>query len=123
MNMEYIKRHLEKEVLKASKDYPVVLVCGQRQVGKTTMLYNIKQKSANYITFDDAKDRKLAMTDPELLIEKYKTPLIIDEFQRAPKVLLAIKKKVDDNTLNNKKSNGLYWLTGWIILAYRISKI
>ena len=110
--MEYIKRHLEKEVLKASKDYPVVLVCGQRQVGKTTMLYNIKQKSANYITFDDAKDRKLAMTDPELLIEKYKTPLIIDEFQRAPKVLLAIKKKVDDNTLNNKKSNGLYWLTG-----------
>ena len=110
--MNYLHRHLEKEVLKASKYYPVVLVCGQRQVGKTTMLYNIKNKSRNYITLDDSKDRKLAKNDPELLIEKYKTPLIIDEFQRAPKLLLAIKKKVDEDILMKKKSNGIYWLTG-----------
>ena len=39
----YIKRHLEKEILKASKNYPVVMVCGARQVGKSTMLNHIKE--------------------------------------------------------------------------------
>ena len=37
----YIQRHLEKQVKKASQYYPVVMVCGQRQVGKSTMLYHI----------------------------------------------------------------------------------
>lgn len=45
----YIKRHLESEVLKASKNYPVVMVCGQRQVGKSTMLYHIKENDRAYV--------------------------------------------------------------------------
>ena len=108
----YIKRHIEKEVIKASKAYPVVMVCGQRQVGKSTMLFNIKNKKTNYITLDDMNIRKLAKKDPELLLETYKAPLIIDEFQRAPNILLSIKKIIDKNRLSNNKSNGLYWLTG-----------
>ena len=110
--MAYIKRHLEDEVLKASKHYPVVMVCGQRQVGKTTMLFNIKKSNMNYITFDDASVRKLAKKDPELLLENYKTPLIIDEFQRCPSILISIKKIVDEHRLKKGKSSTLYWLTG-----------
>ena len=100
--MAYIKRHLEKEIIKAGKTYPVVMVCGQRQVGKTTMLYNIKSKKMGYITLDDANVRRIAKKDPELLLENYGTPLIIDEFQRAPKILLAIKKYVDELKLFSK---------------------
>lgn len=110
--MAYIKRHLEDEVLKASKHYPVVMVCGQRQVGKTTMLFNIKKSNMNYITFDDLSVRKLAKKDPELLLENYKTPLIIDEFQRCPSILITIKKVVDEYRLKRGKTSILYWLTG-----------
>ena len=110
--MAYIKRHLEKEIIKAGKTYPVVMVCGQRQVGKTTMLYNIKSKKMGYITLDDANVRRIAKKDPELLLENYGTPLIIDEFQRAPKILLAIKKYVDELKLEKNKAHGLYWITG-----------
>jgi polynucleotide 5'-kinase involved in rRNA processing len=38
----YVNRIIEKEILKASKEYPVIMVCGQRQVGKSTMLNHIK---------------------------------------------------------------------------------
>ena len=110
--MAYIKRHLEKEIIKASKTYPVVMVCGQRQVGKTTMLYNIKSKKTGYITLDDASVRRLAKNDPELLLDNYDTPLIIDEFQRAPKILLTIKKFIDESKLQKNKAHGLYWITG-----------
>ena len=108
----YIKRHLEKEVKKASKFYPVVLVCGQRQVGKSTMLYKIKEKNRNYVTFDDNSIRRLAKKDPDLFFETYKPPLIIDEFQRVPSILITLKKIIDSNRLKGKESNGLYWLTG-----------
>ena len=39
----YIQRHLEQQILDASRYYPVVMVCGQRQVGKSTMLNHIKE--------------------------------------------------------------------------------
>ena len=43
--MKYIKRIMEKEIMAASKSYPVVMVCGQRQVGKSTMLNHIKESN------------------------------------------------------------------------------
>ncbi len=112
MREVYIERHLEKEVKKASRFYPVVLVCGQRQVGKSTMLYKIKEKSRNYVTFDDNAIRRLAKKDPDLFFETYKPPLIIDEFQRVPSILITLKKIIDNKKLKGKKTNGLYWLTG-----------
>ncbi|MBO6178193.1 MAG: ATP-binding protein [Selenomonadaceae bacterium] len=108
----YIKRHLEKSVLKASEQYPIVMVCGQRQVGKSTMLYHIKEKNRNYVTLDDANARRLAESDPALFFENYGFPLIIDEFQRAPSLLLELKKIVDKKMLSGENCNGLYWLTG-----------
>lgn len=56
----YIKRHSETQVLKAEKNYPVVMVCGQRQAGKSTMLYHIKEDDRKYVTPDDINARRLA---------------------------------------------------------------
>lgn len=112
MSILYIRRHLEEEILTSSKYYPVVMVCGQRQVGKSTMLNHIKEKDRKYVTLDDMNARRLAETDPELFFETYGLPILIDEFQRVPSILLEIKKIVDAKALNGEKNEGLFWLTG-----------
>lgn len=108
----YIQRHLENQVMEASKCYPVVMVCGQRQVGKSTMLNQIKEKERRYVTLDDGNARRLAEKDPELFFETYGYPLLIDEFQRAPSILLEMKRIVDQKALSGEDNNGMYWLTG-----------
>lgn len=108
----YIKRHLENEILKASNYYPVVMVCGQRQVGKSTMLNHIREENRRYVSLDDMNARRLAETDPELFFETYGLPILIDEFQRVPSILLEIKKIVDEKSLNGEINEGLFWLTG-----------
>lgn len=108
----YIARHLEDKIKEASKYYPVVMVCGQRQVGKSTMLYHIKEAERKYVTLDDANARRLAETDAALFFETYGFPLLIDEFQRVPSLLLEMKRLVDEKALKGEKNNGLFWLTG-----------
>ena len=108
----YIKRQLENEILKASKNYPVIMVCGQRQVGKSTMLNHIKENDRKYVTLDDINARRLAETDVGLFFETYGTKLLIDEFQRVPSILLEIKKLVDEKALNGEDNSGMFWLTG-----------
>ncbi|MCM1048769.1 MAG: ATP-binding protein [Clostridiales bacterium] len=107
----YIQRHLEAQVRETSKFYPVVMVCGQRQVGKSTMLNHIKEKERRYVTLDDGNARRLAEKDPELFFETYGYPLLIDEFQRVPSILLEMKRIVDKRALDGEDNNGMYWLT------------
>lgn len=108
----YIKRQMEQEIINASKYYPVVMVCGQRQVGKSTMLNHIKEKNRKYVSLDDMNARRLAETDPALFFETYGFPILIDEFQRVPSVLLEIKRITDEKALNGEDVNGAVWLTG-----------
>lgn len=108
----YIDRHLENEIIKASKYYPVIMVCGQRQVGKSTMLHHIKEDNRKYITLDDINARRMAEEDPSLFFETYGVPLLIDEFQRVPSLLLEIKRIVDEKNLQGEDCNGMFWLTG-----------
>ena len=108
----YIQRHLEEQILKASKYYPVVMVCGQRQVGKSTMLNHIREPERRYVTLDDGNARRLASTDPALFFETYGYPLLIDEFQRVPSILLEMKKIIDQKALSGEDNSGMFWLTG-----------
>lgn len=117
---EYIKRTIEKTVLNMANTFPVVMITGPRQVGKTTLLNMMMQKNnvkVNYVSLDDINVRALAIEDPELFFRTYKTPLIIDEFQYAPQILSYIKIIVDEKRLGNLKNsnincNGLFYLTG-----------
>lgn len=102
----YIERTLEKQVLKLTKQFKVLLVTGARQVGKSTLLKHC-DKNRNYVTLDDYKVREMAINEPELFLQRYKTPLIIDEIQYAPNLLSYIKIVVD-----NSDEKGQYWLTG-----------
>lgn len=108
----YISRHLESQILEASSHYPVVMVGGQRQVGKSTMLNHIKEPNRRYVSLDDGNARRLALDDPALFFETYPAPLLIDEFQRVPSILLEMKKIVDQMALAGRDNNGMFWLTG-----------
>ena len=106
--MKYISRNLEKIVLEVNSEYPVILVTGPRQVGKTTMLKQLmKGTERNYVSLDDLNERNLAKSDPELFLQIHKTPLLIDEVQYAPELFTYIKISVDKNC-----KPGDFWLTG-----------
>jgi predicted AAA+ superfamily ATPase len=108
----YIPRHLEEPIRAASRAYPVVMLCGQRQVGKSTLLRHIAAPGRRAVTLDDLSALRLAQNDPALFFETYGTPLLIDEFQRAPQLLLEIKRRVDEKILAGLPCAGDYWLTG-----------
>lgn len=105
----YIKRIMESKLKNLSEHFPVVMVCGARQVGKTTLLRQIKEEKAQiqYVTLDYPRIRNLAREDPELFLQQYQAPLIIDEIQYATELLPYIKIRADQG-----QQNGLYYLTG-----------
>ena len=106
--MNYIKRNLENVVSQVTKEYPVVLVTGPRQVGKTTMLQKLMEGTdRGYVTLDDLNERNIAKTDPELFLQLHKPPVLIDEVQYAPELFTYIKMHVDKN-----HEPGAFWLIG-----------
>lgn len=94
--MSYIRRNLENVVNQVTKEYPVVLVTGPRQVGKTTMLQKLMEGSdRGYVTLDDLNERQIAKNDPELFLQLHTPPVLIDEVQYAPELFTYIKLHVD----------------------------
>lgn len=104
----YIHRAIESKLKYLSEHFSVVMVCGARQVGKTTLLQRMREEHGEiqYVTLDYPRLRALAKEDPELFLQQYQTPLIIDEIQYAPELLSYIKIRVDQ-----VRQNGLYYLT------------
>jgi uncharacterized protein len=103
----YLTRAIEKTIDVVQKSFPVLLITGPRQVGKTTTLNHMSHKNRNYITLDNPIARELALTDPGLFLQKYEPPILIDEIQYAPTLLPCIKMYVDQH-----KKKGDFWLTG-----------
>ncbi len=100
-------RSLASIIKEINNTFPIMLVTGPRQVGKTTLLEMCASNGRNYVTLDDIQQRDLARNDPALFLQSHKTPLIIDEVQYAPELFSAIKMIVD-----REKKNGMFWLTG-----------
>jgi predicted AAA+ superfamily ATPase len=100
-----IKPLLDKDL----STYPVVALMGARQVGKSTLCKKIaKSRGLQYCTLDDRDRRTQALDDPEgLLADLGGDGVAIDEVQRAPELLIAIKAVVD-----RENSAGQYLLTG-----------
>lgn len=102
----YISRTIEKKVKELTKEFKVLVVTGARQVGKSTMLKHCDHKRT-YVSLGKPNIREFANSEPELFLQRYKSPVIIDEIQYAPILLDYIKEIVD-----NSEKRGQYWLTG-----------
>jgi hypothetical protein len=103
----YYERTLSDIVKKATQSFKVVLITGPRQVGKSTLLTNLAEPERKKVSLDDLDILALAKNDPNLFFQTYQPPLLIDEVQKAPELLLYIKKIVDETN-----DTGLFWLTG-----------
>ncbi|MGB2983906.1 MAG: ATP-binding protein [Candidatus Bipolaricaulia bacterium] len=107
--MDLLRRNLTKRLIEALSDTPVVLLHGARQTGKSTLVQDISRAMhpASYITFDDAAMMGTAKRDPLGFLEAYDGPIILDEVQRVPEILVAIKSLVDQ-----ERTPGRFLLTG-----------
>ena len=102
-----IHRALKNTIESVSRTFPILMITGPRQVGKTTLLEMCRESDRGYVTLDDWSLRDMARTDPGYFISMYPPPLIIDEVQYAPELFSYLKIVADQS-----KANGLYWLTG-----------
>ena len=94
--MHYITRNLESVVCQVTKEYPVVLLTGPRQTGKTTMLQRMMEGTdRSYVSLDDFNERDMAKNDPEFFLQLHKPPILIDEVQYAPELFTYIKIHVE----------------------------
>ncbi len=99
-------RLIEKRVLEALADTPVVLVTGPRRAGKTTLVRKLSSESRKYHTLDDQSALDFARADPVGFVRALDA-VVIDEVQRVPELLLAIKVAVDSDA-----RPGRFLLTG-----------
>lgn len=106
-----MKRYLERiqtaEVERLLRQFPVVVITGARQTGKTTLVQHLPSAAGRrYRTLDDPVTAELARSDPSLLLDEAPR-LAIDEVQRRPDLLLAIKRIVD-----HRRVAGQFLFTG-----------
>jgi predicted AAA+ superfamily ATPase len=102
----YKSRQAEKKLKQYAKYFKVVLVTGARQVGKSTLLQHLFPEYKCFI-FDPIQDLYGARRDPDLFLDTFPPPLVLDEIQFAPELLPAIKRRVD-----TREQQGQYFLTG-----------
>lgn len=104
-----VPRHEQRAIEESLTAFPVVLLTGARQVGKTTLVRRIAAGPwrARYRTLDDPLVREAVRSDPDGYLAAEGTPLVLDEVQTAPDLLRAIKLRVDRG-----RAVGQYLLTG-----------
>lgn len=102
-----VERWQSKRVKRRLEDRRVVLLAGARQCGKTTLARTLRSDETEYRTLDDLTLRESAADDPNNFVRHDAKTLIIDEIQRAPELLPAIKLVVDQN-----RQPGQFLLTG-----------
>lgn len=105
-NPLFFHRYIEPRIAEAMADTPVVLLAGPRQAGKTTLVKQVAEQGLKYLTMDDELTLLSAREDPAGMIRSL-DQAVIDEIQRAPALLMSIKKSVDED-----RRPGRFLLTG-----------
>lgn len=108
---KYLPREITRGLMQARKHLPVLVLSGLRQTGKSTLLQKEAALAQNHVyrTLDDFATLAAARSDPDALLEQ---AVILDEVQRCPELLVALKQKVDEH-----RQAGKYILSGSANLA------
>lgn len=102
------KRFIEDFFIQTVKTFPVVILTGARQTGKSTLCKTLFHKSHQYVSLEEPDIRLRALDDPRTFLDNYSPPVIFDEIQYAPELPSYIQTIVD----NNRNQYGQYILTG-----------
>jgi hypothetical protein len=103
----YVPRIQTRRLRELARRFPVLVVAGARQVGKSTLLEKLWGRRAQSVVFDPLADVENARRDPDLFLQNRRPPLILDEIQYAPELVSALKRRVDRD-----RAPGRYFLTG-----------
>jgi len=116
----YISRSLESVLRRAIREFPVLVLTGPRQSGKTTLLQHLFAKTYRYVSLEPPDVQAAATSDPRGFLELYSPPVIFDEVQYAPNLLPYIKERVDAH----RSETGQYLLTGSqnLLLVERVTE-
>ncbi len=97
--MPFIERNVRPTVVEALTEARAVCLLGARQSGKSTLARAISEREhpAEYLTLDNDATRRSALEDPTGFIAGVSGPAVIDEVQRVPDLMLAIKERLDTN--------------------------
>jgi uncharacterized protein len=110
----YQERILTGKLQRLAEAFPVVVVSGARQVGKTTLLRHVFPDH-DYAVFDPSIDLENARGEPDLFLRNHPSPAILDEIQYAPELVSAVKRRVDASD----SRPGMYLMSGsqqWQVL-------
>lgn len=102
------KRFIEDYFLQCVRTFPVVILTGARQTGKSTLCKTLLKGSHAYVSLEDPDIRQQAIADPRTFLANYSAPVIFDEIQYAPDLPSYIQTIVDEN----RNRFGQYILTG-----------
>lgn len=106
--MRYVRRSLEPVLLGAAGEFPVVVLTGPRQSGKTTLLRRLFSESHGYVSLDLPDVRASASADPRGFLALHPPPVVFDEVQAVPELFPYLKAAVDEN----RERPGQFILTG-----------
>ena len=101
MPLTWVSRTLEPVLDSPAEQlrlFPVWLLLGPRQVGKSSLLHRCS-KGHDFVNLDDLDVRARANRDPILFMRDLRPPFVIDEIQYAPELLSPIKRMVDEGSL------------------------
>jgi predicted AAA+ superfamily ATPase len=118
VNNFVLPRILEGPLSAALRTFPVVVITGARQTGKSTLVQQVEDGERSYLTLDSLEVLERAQREPGSLVRR-SDRLTLDEVQRSPDLLLAVKQAVDE-----RRTAGRFLLTGSanLLLMHRVSE-
>ena len=107
-HQRFVERSLSATLNRAAGQFPAIVLTGPRQSGKTTLIQHHFGSTHRYCSLDDPLIREQATSDPNLLMARFKPPVMFDEIQYAPSLLHTIKAAID----RHRGARGQFVITG-----------